>query len=235
MGPSGLSASGQILKVWNSDRREYRNEQHQLQCTRITRLKPPASTSQSLPTGSVASGSGSMGTGAGARSDLSGVSGVSVATVGGGTTQATCLAVDEGLASLAIGFQNGTVLLFRGDITRDKCVSSSLSSLLFFVPILLMCELLGIHYLRYDALCNRHSKPTCVLDGPSPITGIAFRAANPSRGCARPVLFVVTERDVRAVHLGDRDKIEKVCGTILLFILNISFSFLTLFRILTRT
>lgn len=142
MGPSGLSASGQILKVWNSDRREYRNEQHQLQCMRITRLKPPTSTSsaQSLPIGSsVASGSGSSGAGGGGRGDVSGVAsggGGSATGSGSGGTQATCLAVDEGLALLAIGFQNGTVQLFRGDITRDKCallLSSSFIQILYYL------------------------------------------------------------------------------------------------------
>ena len=39
------------------------------------------------------------------------------------TCQATCLTVAENLNFMAVGFDNGSIVLFRGDVMRERSVS----------------------------------------------------------------------------------------------------------------
>ena len=49
---------------------------------------------------------------------------ISRASVGGRgaaeNVQVTCIAVHEGLQHMVLGFQDGTIVLFRGDVTKDR-------------------------------------------------------------------------------------------------------------------
>ena len=40
--------------------------------------------------------------------------------VGGAAGQVTCIAVHEGLQHMVLGFADGTVVLFKGDVTKDR-------------------------------------------------------------------------------------------------------------------
>ena len=39
---------------------------------------------------------------------------------GGAASEVACIAVHEGLQHMALGFQDGTLVLFRGDVTKDR-------------------------------------------------------------------------------------------------------------------
>ncbi len=39
--------------------------------------------------------------------------------------QVTCLAVHENLNYMVVGFENGSILLFKGDVAKERCVNTT--------------------------------------------------------------------------------------------------------------
>ncbi|CAH8298977.1 unnamed protein product [Schistosoma turkestanicum] len=109
-------------------------------------------------------------------------------------THVTCLAVDEGLQYMVLGYVNGMVQLFKGDITRERqCKRSILYEFL--------CPVTGLGL--YVPSHQQQNKQNSVNNNPP---------SNINQ-CFDPVVFAASEQSLMSFVLGQRERIK--CKTVL--------------------
>ena len=132
--------------------------------------------------------------------------------------QVNCMTVHENLNYMAVGFDNGSIVLFKGDITRERWVSllevnlvpTAVSSGQAELGRCGMAAALAVLISSFSVSSPfRNSKVKVIYEGRDPITGLAFKP----QSHRSMVLFASTTKTVISipVHMKEKDqKFERV-------------------------
>lgn len=104
--------------------------------------------------------------------------------------------------NLAVGFQNGNVILYKGDVARER----------YNEVCVVKCNDLKLIHIRILLTVRYNSKPKLCHEDQNPISGLIFRTMGRYNH-----LFVVTTNDIYSYNLLSKEN-EKVNIIFLMFL-----------------